>query len=295
VISTEFEDRLREEMRYATADVPAPAGLVRRARRSRRRRLAVRTTAAAATAAAVAAAVIVSNGAAGAPGIYTTGYVVRHVESALDTAAAAHDIAYLRSVNGSMRAWLYDGPQGPTERSESFSPSGQLRTEVGTTVTPAGLEHQTVVDFGTRTWWRQSLQEWMPPAGQPSCSFPLYLNLRTLPVLTTDIRNALACGELTNAGTVRVDGITALKLVSVRTLAVTVLNQGPPFPATLDWTLWVDPASYLPVRFGYVSTDPRLKDGQPGFDIRWLPPTSANLAQLTMTIPPGFTQVAPPN
>jgi Sigma-70, region 4 len=31
VISTEFEDRLREEMQYATADVPASAGLVRRA------------------------------------------------------------------------------------------------------------------------------------------------------------------------------------------------------------------------------------------------------------------------
>ena len=29
-------------------------------------------------------------------------------------------------------------------------------------------------------------------------------------------------------------------------------------------------------------------------DIRWLPPTPANLAELTVPIPAGFTRIAPP-
>jgi hypothetical protein len=68
VTGIEFTDRLREEMRHTTAGVPAPAGLVRRARLGRRRRIMARATASAVTAVAVAAAtaVIVSNGTAGA-------------------------------------------------------------------------------------------------------------------------------------------------------------------------------------------------------------------------------------
>ena len=65
MISTEFEERLREEMRHATTGISAPSGLVRRARRDRRRRIVSRASAASAAVAvavAVAGAVIVSNG-----------------------------------------------------------------------------------------------------------------------------------------------------------------------------------------------------------------------------------------
>jgi hypothetical protein len=55
VISTQFEERLREEMRHATTGVSAPSGLVRRARRDRRRRMVTRASAACAAAAVAVA------------------------------------------------------------------------------------------------------------------------------------------------------------------------------------------------------------------------------------------------
>src|ERR1035441_6812443 len=110
MISSDFEDRLGEEMRQATAGVSPPTGLVRQARRAGRRRLTIGAAATAATAAAVAVAVVVTTGAVGAPqnaGTHTTAYVVRHVESALDTAAAADDIAYLHVPGGSSTVWYH--------------------------------------------------------------------------------------------------------------------------------------------------------------------------------------------
>src|SRR5215472_15307587 len=82
MISSDFEDRLREQMHHATAG---------------------------ATAAAVAA-VAVTTGAVGAPQdarTYTTAYVVGHVESALGAAAAADDIAYLHVPGNSSNMWFY--------------------------------------------------------------------------------------------------------------------------------------------------------------------------------------------
>ena len=52
--------------------------------------------------------------------------------------------------------------------------------------------------------------------------------------------------------------------------------------------IWVDPATYLPVRLTNQWTRPMVSVPM-RFDIRWLPPTSVNLAQLTVRIPPGFT------
>jgi hypothetical protein len=54
-------------------------------------------------------------------------------------------------------------------------------------------------------------------------------------------------------------------------------------------TIWVDPATYLPVRM--VSTSSVFVGV--AYNIRWLPPTRTNLALLTVPIPAGFTQVAP--
>lgn len=107
MISTEFEERLREEMRHATTGISAPSGLVRKTRRDRRRR-------------------IVSNGTTGASrdsGSYTTAYVVKHAESALD---AVNEIAYVHFTSSPVRAvapmdlWVYDGPRGQAYRAEYF-------------------------------------------------------------------------------------------------------------------------------------------------------------------------------
>jgi hypothetical protein len=51
-------------------------------------------------------------------------------------------------------------------------------------------------------------------------------------------------------------------------------------------TLWVNPATYLPVR---------LKLGGLQTDFQWLSPTPAGLALLNMPVPAGFHQVPPPS
>jgi hypothetical protein len=297
VISTEFEDRLREEMRHATAGVPVPAGLIRRARRGRRRRIVTRAGAASAVAAvAAASAVVVSHGTTGASrdsGVYTTAFVVRHVESALGAATGADEIAYLHAADGSRDLWLYDGPQGQSARTEIFSPAGQLGTEVGHTVTPAGLDTTTAVLFTTKTWWQLSVQEPAPQPPQPSCdAFSGLMSLNdSLADVTANIREALACGTLAYEGTQYVDGIDALKLVSVQTARLSPATDAA--GATVTRTLWVDPDTYLPVRMATTTTSPEILGMT--WEIQWLPPTSANLALLTVPIPPGFTRVAPPH
>src|SRR5580693_9743840 len=114
-------------MRHATTGISAPSGLVRRARRARRRRIVSRASAAsAAVAVAVAGALIVSNGTTGASrdsGTYTTAYVVKHAESALDAVNEIASVRYMSSpswVVSPMDLWVYDGPRGQAYRAEYF-------------------------------------------------------------------------------------------------------------------------------------------------------------------------------
>lgn len=60
--------------------------------------------------------------------------------------------------------------------------------------------------------------------------------------------------------------------------------------ASLTTIIWVDPATYLPVRLTSQWTRPTVSVPAT-FDFEWLPPTSANLALLKVRIPPGYTQV----
>lgn len=293
MISTEFEERLRAEMRHATTGVSAPPGLVRRARRDRRRRIVSRASAACAAAAVVVAgAVIVSNGTTGASrdsGTYTTAYVVKHVESAMD---AVNEIASVRYVSSPsyvspMDLWVYDGPQGQAYRAEYFETlGGRLFEEIGMTATPASYQTWTVVNPIHKTWSRQSSPGPTPP--RTGCGTPLPMSLTSFPELAEGIRGYLACGTLRYEGKQQVDGVNALKLVSVEHQ-----RQGKTV-ATLTTIIWVDPATFLPVRLTTQWTRPvvSLLDR---FDFRWLPPTSANLALLKVRIPPGFTQVRPPH
>lgn len=321
MISSDFEDRLREEMHQFTAGALPSSGLVRRARRARRRRLTTRAAATATTAAAVAVAAAVTTGAVGAPrdtGIHTTAYVVTHVESALGTAVTADDIAHLRitgtanvwyysaydmaagmgltyshAPGGFLNVWLYNGPRGMITRTSDLSSHGQFYSDLAESVTSTGTM-VTVVSYPAKAWSR-STGTATPPHASPSasCSEPVPVDVSAyyLPVLTSDIRQALACGQLTNEGTERVNGVDAIKLVSVNTLP-----QPEGGTITTTTTLWVDSANYLPVRWQVASASaasPRPATQGP-VDITWLPPTSANLAQLTLPIPEGFARVRAP-
>jgi hypothetical protein len=307
-MSTELEDRLWWEMRDVTAGARVPPGLARRAWRNRRRRIMTRAAAAAGTAAAVAVALVAAGatGASRGADVHTTAYIVKHAESALDTAVAANDIMYLRATDGTAERWFYLGPQGSSNRYETFSGSGQPGMDIGVAATPASRTI-TWVGYRTRTWWRmeQAATPAPQPAAQDSCSsqIPVGLDAYQSPaVLVANIREALACGQLTNEGTQYAGGVNAIKLVSVRAFHVQMRNPAlkhtTNLTVTVTTTLWVDPASYLPVRWaqdGKVTGRKGMVVPSVDEDVQWLRPASANLAQLTVPIPPGFTQVSPPS
>jgi hypothetical protein len=301
-MSTELEDRLWWEMREVTAGARVPPGLARRAWRNRRRRIMTRATAAAGAAATVAVALVAAGttGASRDVGSHTTAYIVKQAESALDTAVAANDIMYLRATDGTAERWFYREPEGLSNRYEIFSAPGQPGMDIGVTATPASRTI-TWVFYRTKTWWRMQHAATLAPqpAAQKSCSsqIPVSLDVYESPaVLVANIREALACGQLTNEGTQYVDGVPAIKLVSVHTFQVP--RRAGTITVTVTATLWVDPASYLPVRWaqdGKVTGRTGMVVPSLDEDVEWLSPTSANLAQLTVPIPPGFRQVSPPS
>ena len=160
-MNSDLEDMLREGMERFTADLRAPAGLIRHAAQRRRRRLALRSVTGAATAltaGAVALVAVILPGAPAAPatGIDATAYVVQHVSSAL-TAAEPGDIAQIavtrsvttggKTVTTTAQEWSY----GDQWRSVTNSSAGQPLYDEG--YSAAGV--YTLVSYLTRTWARE--------------------------------------------------------------------------------------------------------------------------------------------
>ena len=135
---------------------------------------------------------------------------------------------------------------------------------------------QTTVNDTDRTWSRgtQLAGHISGPAGTP-CDV---VRGMTDPMLVGEllfmspavIKAALACGGLSVARHVRVDGAAAIELTG--TLRLT----------SMPLTVYVSPATYLLVRV--------VIDGVRQ-DYRWLAPTAAHLARLKVRIPPGFRRV----
>jgi hypothetical protein len=126
------------------------------------------------------------------------------------------------------------------------------------------------------TWWRASLPGLAGPAGPSGSSYcgpAVQLQPGPGNGWPAFIRGELNCGEYAVDGRQWIGGIDAIKITG---------NGG------LD-TLWVNPATYLPVRI--VVT---LRKVQIQTDFGWLAPTPANLAKLNVTVPAGFRQVPPP-
>jgi hypothetical protein len=296
IMNTDVEDLLLEGMQRFTADLRAPAGLIRRATLRRRRRLALRSAGAAAaalTAGAVALAAVGVPG-AGHGGADLTAYVVKRVDGALN-AAGPGQIAQMtvttsaaaipggKTMTTTAEEWSY----GDQWRAVTYSPAGHLVYDEGSTASV-----YTLVSYLTRTWARQPglgrpaatasgsygcgpvlaalpflFQPWLPGPGFPASSLPG----------ASALRAAVSCGTLAVAGRQRVDGIEAIELTS---------RPGSP----ISETIWVSPGTYLPVRVAV-----RVSFGTPVLqrtaDITWLPPTAQNLAKLTVPIPAGFRQV----
>lgn len=286
-------------MEHATAGIAVPGGLARRAARHRRRRIVTRATAAAGTAVVLAGAAIAATTAA-APrdgGTIASARLVSDIRSALG-AAATDDVVRVRASNGQTDLWYYRSAREILMRTEAFSASGQPSLDRGYTVTSTSLT-ATSVSFQAKNWSTWTVKaDLLRQIGRPglhdTCvAAAICLSFTQDPAtLTADIREALSNGKLTRDGTEDIDGVDTIKLVSVRNKPQASADA----TFLVATTLWVNPATYLPVRL-QINTTVTLPDGHTSHavfssDVSWLPPTSANLANIRVPIPPRFTQVS---
>jgi len=141
-----------------------------------------------------------------------------------------------------------------------------------------GKSTVTAVDYVTRTWEHRSGAD----LGEVASAVPRNCSSDLAPGdLPEFLHSGLRCThELRIVGAARVDGVRAIKIV-------TVYRQ--PSGSTDDF--WVNPQTYLPVR-QLLETGAML--GFPGAvtreqtDYQWLTPTAANLAEVAVQIPAGF-------
>ena len=269
----------------------------------RRRRLAWRSAAGVAVLAAAAVAVLaVVAPVARRDDVDTTAYVVKRVSHAL-SAAEPGEIAQMTVTTRG--AAIYGG-KSTTTTAEEWSNGGQWRL---VTYSPDGRplydegfgtsSRYTLVSYQARTWARQHGLGFGPSGvsvlpGPPGCQLtpaaasPLLFayglpgtrsTSSSLPsTVARDLRTAVSCGALVDAGRQRVDGTEAIELKS---------RPGSP----VSKTVWVDQNTYLPVRVVVRLSFGKLQGREQTADFTWLPPTAQNLAKLTVPIPAGFRHV----
>ena len=300
-MSTDFEQRLRSDME-AVVVRPRP-GMAREAyRRYHDRRRTTRALASMGTAAvAVAGTAFGVTAASGttanvpaAPGTPTatiptqTAAFVERVSGALGAAGALTQATtqYI-TPNGVALAdsyWAYGNKYRETQ-----TVWGKLSSDLEDTAVN-GKVTEISVDYTAQTWTRREFT-----GGVQNhidlCSGPPWLGgvpgEQDAADLKSMIQSGLRCGDLRVTGHQKVDGINAL--------ALTVH-----FKLASPQTIWVDTKTYLPVLMvirpdGTSFPAPGTGDvpvTEVRTQYRWLALTTANLAQLTVPVPPGFQQVS---
>jgi hypothetical protein len=329
-MKADVEELLRDGMERFTANVQAPAGLARAAGRLHRRRQAARAALACGTAAAVAAtvAVIAVTARAGGTAARTgadeagarlTAYVTSRVQSAL----ASENLVFVgrtESAGELSVTWAYRHRSRFEEywpatdhrdrivngqRLWDFPPSlrGKPAQAQGTALVGGRLTFAYVTYFDHR----YSLSALRPAPGNP-CSVTGLLAMGAPPAPSADatdwpslIAATLACRAATVTGHVKINGVETTRITGKPVTVKLSAGYARAIRArwvTARWTLYVNPATYLPVRMT-ASTE---AFGGPGgrtlytsaTDVRWLRPTPANVAQALVTIPPGFHRFSGP-
>jgi hypothetical protein len=295
-MSIDFEDRLRADM--ARVQVRPRPGLAREAHRryARSRRRTALAVAATGTAAAVVGATAGFALSAATPGtgpIETTAYVVNRVSGAL---AATDAIGYttarysgtgdIGSLSDRVVVWQF----GDLVRQLIESSAGQPLLD--SSARPADGGGVIIAVYYRSRDWRSitvpSSELPRPSAGNDNlCEgnflSPFAAGQKTAANWKQIIQAGLTCGMFTVAGRQRVDGVDAIKLTAHKPAA--------------EATIWVDPSTFLPVRLtGRVQLFAAGTGTQEAttltIDFRWLPPTRANLKELTAPIPKGFREAS---
>jgi len=322
-MTSDIEELLREGIDRLTAGASAPAGLVQRARQRNRHRAMIRAAVAAGTvvAAAVAAVTVTlatgGRGPIGAPvRAQTIAVVASRTERAL-AAAADHGQA-IQVIRDSGRGEAFGltalGMTGTFENpgpapvlpgalsnvtartvvswtspglylQEGFSATGRLVFFNANGPVTLRSGRQVAENYGAaypaRVQWHTIIRGGVqgPPPSLTCQNYP-----SEYPSWRASIAKALSCGLFSLGGQQRVDGVNAMTLIAK------------PQPGLPSERMWVDPATYLPVRLSATFPARHGPGPQLVLDFRFLPPTSASLAALRAaisraTIPATFRQL----
>jgi hypothetical protein len=250
--------------------------------------------AAAVTAAAVTLALTMSGSPsrAGRPAVtgpaLATGYVVHRVEDAF-----ANENQVMRESRSLAGAGFWDGQPSDElvtwayqgrNNAETFGAHGKLQGDYGTGIVNGKLQI-VQTDYILHQWSLIPAALYRGPVnactntgfvdapGDPGTNWPLLI-VRTL-----------ACGGYKMAGYADIGGAETVKITGSR-----VIGTGSA-ETTNTLTLFVSPSTYLPVQITSSLAGPGLHTAWTSFDFQWLPPTAANRARASVTVPCGFQQV----
>jgi hypothetical protein len=326
----DVEELLREGLDRLTAEARVPAGMAGRTRAARRRKkIAARAALACGTAAVTATAVIAVTGPGTGPGTggvtnaQTTAYVIGQVQHALaaenfviqgqatgtDTFSVhGHRVRYSNEPTSS---WTYRNRW----RMEEFTgnscghalPNGVCTNRGGSepyiAQGTALIGGRLVSAYLTYYDHRYSLS----PLGHfhlKACSRTAQLALGgpavTIPNWPVFIKAMLGCQAATVTGHARIGGVQTTVISGLIDIPLSkgYASMVKEARVRVRYALYVDSATYLPVRV-YGST--QTYGGAAGptdnayvTQVRWLPPTKANIAKALVTIPPGYQQVSSP-
>jgi hypothetical protein len=279
-------------MRESFADVQSATPVEQIVSRSQvirvRRRIPGAVAVVAAAAAAGTAVVLIPSGSAKQAPVATqrTAYVVSHVARALDAMPANTVVVMQRTTvpaSETFDSWDNSTGVGP-DRQEIFTRAGLPISDTGMSFSGRAtqLTRTTVsVDYQNKTWWRAVSYYGNGSSGLPTvwtCSNAENEDIIWNPQeMAAQLRTELSCGELNVVGSGTADGVPAVEL-----------SRDSGGGAV---TYWVNATTFL--LFRYTAT----RSGYPAqqVNLQWLPPTAANLAELNVPIPAGFTQVQPGN
>jgi hypothetical protein len=324
-MNSNLEELLRDGMSRFAEGTQAPGGLARTAVRLHRRRVTVRVCAAGGCFAIVAAAAVVL-----ATGVIRTtagpapmqardaAFVTKRVESAVSGQNLVAEARYSDNMDGAMTTWTYGSYYAllqywPTadyrgrivngKHLWDFPPAdrGKLSSAQGTAIVGGKLMWAYVTYNDQRYSLTPVSASWNSSLPKSACSTTARLQMGGTPVIGATwsqyINSTLRCGDAVVTGGVRISGHETTEItgkpVTVR-LSPGYAKAVQEKWATVRWTLYVNPKTYLPVRM-YGST--QTYGGQAGnqvssgwADVTWLKPTPANIGQALVTIPPGFQQ-----
>jgi hypothetical protein len=273
-------DRLHAEV----ADITPPPDLLSTLHRRQARRVWVVRGAAASSLAATAGVIALVLAGAGPPSASTAGggtptaAASSRVETVAfvteqATAALARSDQFVEETdttdNAGYHTVFWSDTAGKRDRS-SFDFKGQPASDTATS-TASGTTTVLVVDHPSRSWWT-----YQTDARPPKRFGKEILNLSD----PDGIRDAIADGGLKLLGHDQTDGRDTLHVrldVRIRKQVDTYVD------------MWVDAASYLPVKS--VLTSP---DYSATTTYTWLPRTANNLANLDLVPPAGYTHRAGP-